>query len=280
VAAQALGLVGSIGKPTPRHLGYARDFLRSLPSELRDTAREPEGAIALVVALLLGDPGGPRVQQLEQVRAALGDPVAHRAERMASWVKAAGPVARLPLLDLTLPALRTLDRDRSAKVGSSVSALIRADGKIHPFEFALFHVLRRNLAGPRDQRSPSLGIRSVPIQRLRAEAVIVLSALARSGANEDESVQQAYEAGAIQLFGDPLLAPTALPAHAVQLDRVDDALGRLAGLRPADLRTLLHASLVTIQADRQVSIAELEMLRAVAEALDAPMPPIAPDRAT
>jgi hypothetical protein len=101
-----------------------------------------------------------------------------------------------------------------------------------------------------------------------------MTALARTGSPDEASVQCAFDAGATHLFGDRPGDRKPQPIGAVQLDRVDEALGRLVRLRPADLRNLLDALVRTIMADREISVSELEMLRAIAEALDAPMPPL------
>ncbi|MEX1256593.1 MAG: M48 family metalloprotease [Gemmatimonadota bacterium] len=274
IGVQASGLVGSVGTLAPRHLAYAQEFLSRIPTEVREVAHEPEGAVALVVALLLSSSGEVHGRQLDLVRAALGEKVERTAVGLAPLVERVGPAGRLPLLDLALPALRALSPERGAEFESTVSALIRADGRVHPFEFALFHVVRRNLEGPRGDRGRPPKRRLAPISRLRVEAETVLSALARSGARDEEEIQHAFAAGATLLFPDTIGVGEAQPAGAVQLDRVDEALGRLADLRPSDLRRLLDAAVATIHADRHFAVPELEMLRAVAEALDAPMPPI------
>ena len=61
----------------------------------------------------------------------------------------------------------------------------------------------------------------------------------------------------------------------LDLERVDGALGRMETLPPADRKRLLTALERTVRADRAVTVDELELLRAVAEALDVPMPPMA-----
>jgi uncharacterized tellurite resistance protein B-like protein len=52
------------------------------------------------------------------------------------------------------------------------------------------------------------------------------------------------------------------------------ALGRLETLPSGDRRKLLQALERTVVADRAVTVEEHELLRAVAEALDVPMPPL------
>jgi hypothetical protein len=270
----AAGLVGSVGMPTPRHLVYAREFLANVPSALREVGREPEGAVGLVAALLFSGRPEIRSRQLALTESGLGEEVAKTANRLAPVIEGAGPAVRLPSLDLALPALRNLDPARRMAFQSAVSALIRADGRVQPFEFALFHVLRRNLEGRSATQVHASRKKNASLSRLRGEAEAVLSALARSGARDDAEIRQAFRAGVALLFPTSWEGSAPHPAGATQLDRVDEALGRLADLRPPDLRRFLDAAVATIQADRRLTITEIEMLRAAAEALDAPIPPV------
>jgi hypothetical protein len=57
---------------------------------------------------------------------------------------------------------------------------------------------------------------------------------------------------------------------------VDGALGRLILLAPRLKRSLLQAAAETVAFDRKVTLAEAELVRAVADALDCPVPPLLP----
>jgi hypothetical protein len=59
----------------------------------------------------------------------------------------------------------------------------------------------------------------------------------------------------------------------LQLTQVSEALERLSGLAPAEKERLIEAFAVTAAADNDVKLMEHELLRAVACALDCPMPP-------
>ncbi len=111
--------------------------------------------------------------------------------------------------------------------------------------------------------------------RRRREAETLLSALAWAGARKAEGAESAFRAGAAS-FGSGAAGALALqPMAGLDLERVDEALTRLETLPPKDRRVLLGALERTVRADRVVTVEELELLRAVAEALDVPMPPLA-----
>jgi Zn-dependent protease with chaperone function len=267
------GAVLAAGTLGAGHLAHARTILGSIPDGVRSATRDPEGAVAVVVALLLAEDGPLRARQDEIVERVLGAETLSRAAELRTPLAEAGPAARLPLLELCLPALRSLDERRAEALRDAVGPLTLADGEVHVFDFALFHLLRRALPGGPDAASssrvgPGLG-------RRKTEAETLLSALAWAGAREEEGAEAAFRAGASS-FGPGAAGALALqPMAGLDLERVDAALTRLETLPPKDRRTLLAALERTVRADRAVTVEELELLRAVAEALDVPMPPLA-----
>ncbi len=60
------------------------------------------------------------------------------------------------------------------------------------------------------------------------------------------------------------------------LAAVDQALRELAGCAPLLKAKVLEAAVATVIADREITCAEGELLRAIADALDCPMPPFLP----
>jgi hypothetical protein len=154
-----------------------------------------------------------------------------------------------------------------------VSELIRADGTVRTFDFALFHVLQRNLPGGTKGGRARPSART-PLTRLRREAELLLSAMARTASGSEEAMEGAFRAGVATLSPD--LGPWTLqPREALVLHRVDEALSRLELGAPAARKALLEAAAVIIQADGRVEVEEAELFRAVAEALDVPVPPLA-----
>ena len=67
-----------------------------------------------------------------------------------------------------------------------------------------------------------------------------------------------------------------MPFDQVGLEALDRALDTLAAVAPRGKRQLIDACAATIAADREVTVREGELLRAIADALGAPMPPILP----
>src|SRR5437016_4557640 len=100
--------VASIGALGDQHIAYAQSLLAQIPQRLRDSIREPWVARAVVLALLLDGKPETRTAQLNALLA-LGDAkLAEQVSRVAGALGNCPVEARLPVLDLALPALRRL----------------------------------------------------------------------------------------------------------------------------------------------------------------------------
>src|SRR5438132_8727834 len=101
---QPRAVVASVGALCDEHIAYAQSLVATIPQRLRDSIREPWVARAVVLALLLDAKPETRAAQLKAVLA-LGDPqLADHVSRASTALRAAPAEARLPILDLALPA--------------------------------------------------------------------------------------------------------------------------------------------------------------------------------
>ena len=67
-----------------------------------------------------------------------------------------------------------------------------------------------------------------------------------------------------------------IPVGECGLEQLDTALARLAQTAPRQKQAVMLACATCIVADQSVSVIEAELLRAVAETLGCPMPPLLP----
>ena len=264
-------LLSSIGTPQPEHVLWAGRLLASLPDSVRAAAHEPARAPSLLYALLLNEGADALAQQ--EVLTAYGPDLVERVAGLAPAVRRLGQGARLPLLDITLPALRELDDEQRQAVYGTAQRLVAADERLDLFEFALLHVLRRQLIPPdHGRRTPEpQTVRS--LREVQDEVSVILSAVAWSGAGDSTGAQAAFEAGADSLRRQA--GPLELrPRAGIDLAATDAALDRCRGVLPTlRLRIMEAASLVAAH-DGRIHAQEAELLRAVGEAMDCPMPPI------
>ncbi|MBM4061661.1 MAG: M48 family metallopeptidase [Planctomycetes bacterium] len=265
----AAELVRTVGAPEPRHVVAARDLLRDLPLDLAAAARAPGRAHPLVLALLLDRQPARRQEQLASI-AARDPALAHEATVLFQARTLASPRALLPLLGLALPALRALPPAGRAQVRGDARALALFDGALSPFEFALLKGLERHLRAPGDAPPRPPGRPTALLEHPR-EAAIVLSVLARAGARGEEvAANRAFAQGLLAL-GTPGQAAL-LPAEACPITALEAAVDALAAVSPLGKRNLLEACAAAAGADGQLADDEADLLRALAELWDCPVP--------
>ncbi len=100
--------VEQVGAPTIEHRHYASDLLRGLPPELVENVHEPYGARAVIYGLLLDRDPEIRAGQWETLNKYATADVVHLLSQLQSSIDQLDVRARLPLVDLALPALRAM----------------------------------------------------------------------------------------------------------------------------------------------------------------------------
>ncbi len=270
-----------IGETTPAHMEYAVALIGALPEQVYAATQTADGAAqAVVLAMLVERGAGPTcASQLEYLRQQTVGPVAAALERLVEPVAGLPLEMRLPLLDLALPALRSLHPRMQERVQQHLEALIEIDGRLVMFEWALRQVLRRHLS----PHAPRPRGRKDRLRDHPEDVGALLAALARAGTsggphdtenlNQKTAAQDAALAEGLRCL--PLeLPPAAVDAADLTVRDLSEAVDRLAWLRPLEQRALIRACAATVSADGRVTAAESELLRAVAESLGVPVPPL------
>jgi Zn-dependent protease with chaperone function len=265
-------LLASIGAPTSAHLDRARQLLAALPPRLAAAARSPAEALSVVFALLLASDPASRNRQLDTIRVRHGQPFADAFTSFAPAAYGLAAELRLPLLDIALPALRRLPPSEISGSLETVRLLIEADGEVTLFEFMVEKALDRHVAAPaRGERQGVVNFYS--FGALADEIALLLSALSRVGSDSPEETSRAFAAAGARI--PPLAGKLALrPADACTLAAIGGALDKLVQASPAIRKVLILAGTEAIAADGTIEPDEADLLRAVADALDCPIPPL------
>ena len=261
----------SIGRPMQAHLEAASHILAGLPEALRDAAHDKDRAWAVVYLLLLGEDGDLRRRQLADLQRRAGDAALQRVQGLLPWTAAVKPEARIPLLDLALPALKQLTPEQYLRFKETVEDLVAADRQIDLFEYALRHTLLRNL----DTHFGLAAKDPAQIYALRGVEDAcsgLLSVLARFGHPDEARAASAFESAAV-LLRQPGMNLRFMPADQCTLARADAALDRMRMLAPRLKREVIKACLGCISFDGDITVDEAELFRAVAGALACPVPP-------
>jgi Zn-dependent protease with chaperone function len=270
-------IANSVGTLDQAHLELAASFLARLPAALRDAARDPSGACAIVFGLLLDRDPALRRGQLDALETAVEAPIHAETRKLAPALDQCPVEARLPLLDLALPALRRLSEPQYRVFRSAVERLIAADAKLSLFEFTLQRILLRHLE-PHFHPSRPAGVAYGSLRAVSRQASLLISILAHAGQAQAERATRAFAAGAAHL-ADTRAVASLLPFEQCGLADLDRALAALVQAAPAMKRKLLEACAATIAYDKRVTIQEGELLRAISDSLDCPMPPFLPGQA-
>lgn len=272
VAVEPDAVISSVGAPTPEHVAYASRLIDGFPSAVLDAVREPFGARAVVYGLLLNREAGPRKIQIQtlQINA---DPAVYMATvKLADDVAASGREAFLSLLDMAISALRELSPSQYETFIQNVDALVRADDQIDLFEYALQRVLRRHL-DPLFGRSRTSKVKYQQIKRVLPQCVDLLSCLAYWGTDEIEAARRAFGKG-VQKLGT--MVPELRSAETCGLNALDGALDVLVLASPSIKRQVIDACVRCVADDGYVTVEEAELLRAVGDSLECPIPPMLP----
>ncbi|MDW8309196.1 MAG: M48 family metalloprotease, partial [Verrucomicrobiales bacterium] len=271
VVVRAQAVMPLVGQPTVQHLRYAEQLRAAFSESVRVAAREPAGAQALLLALLLSRDDSLRARQLALLESRFGASLRERVAALHGEVSALAARARLPLVNLALPALRQLRREEFERFREALRVLIESDAQIDLFEFTLTQIVERQLesrfAGARRKV-----VQYYSMKPLVADAVVLLSALANVSSNDPAAVARAFETGAPYLRV-PGVELELLPLERCDLGAVSAALDRLAQAAPQIKKNVLEACVRVVGADGLIQEPEAELLRAIAEALECPIPP-------
>ena len=266
----AMHALDHLGQPTDAHIRHAGRLLAGLPERIRAAAHEPYGARALVYALLLDRDADLRRTQLQHLERAADPGVFEETLRLVPVVAGLDAKARLPVVEIALPALRSLTADQYRIFKQNVAVVVQADDAIDLFEWSLQRILVRDLdARQEGARAPHVRHHSLP--PLQPQCEVLLSRLAHAGHRDEANAGAAFAAGR-QALGMPQAHMRG--GREADLAALDAALADLEQAAPQVKRKVLEGAVACIAADRQVTATEAELLRAVSASLGVPMPPL------
>jgi|688.fasta_scaffold14998_7 Zn-dependent protease with chaperone function len=172
---------------------------------------------------------------------------------------------KLALVDLSLSWLRKMSQSEAQDFVKTSQALIEADGQVNLFEFLLQKVIERHVM-------IGLGLKPVPgmrhrriedLERELADLLGVFAALAGGGTVIEVAAAEYREHTGREL-----------PGSTAGLAEVSDALAEMDAATPLVKQQILRLCGLVVTDDGVVADQEMELLRATAEAIGAPIPPL------
>ena len=257
--------IEAIGQPGAQHVAYAQQTIASLDPALREAAHDTYSGRAIIYGLLLDPSESVRSRQLAALaQTAEGDAYRY-VIKLADKLAVLDLRLRLPLVSLTLPALKQLSDSQYSTFKKCLGRLIMADERVSLMEWALYRIVVHNI------EAPPARPRTSALVDLGDQCQLLLSALAHAGHVDEHEARTAFDAA---MAGLPFKALKLLPRDAVSVAALDPAIDHLNNIEPKEKRLLIQALARAVEHNGSVTIAEAELLRAIADSLTCPLPPL------
>lgn len=268
--ADVANAIDQIGNPAQETIDHARSLMAELPILIKEAAGEPYGARAVIYALVLDKGETVRERQLKRLQEHADPDVYVLTEKLMAQMKELDIKYRLPLIDIAIPALKQLSLDQYRVFRQNLVALIEIDARVELLEWTLQQILFNHLDGQFFKLKHAQG-RYFNVGQLKPEIELLLSVMAYASDQDRNETEAAFTA-AVNTLG--IRGLRLVEQNAISLSELDRALQKLSKLKPMDKPRLLLACATSAVHDQKISIVEVELLRAFADVLDCPMPPV------
>ncbi|WP_407546815.1 M48 family metallopeptidase [Vibrio parahaemolyticus] len=237
----------------------SQQLISQLPPELVDIAREPYSARFIAFALIFD---GSDIQR-EMIKSYV--PLASQST-LLPWLDYDLPLhLRFPLLELALPALKSLSDAQKISLCKVLRELSETDNQYSLAEWCVINLLEKQLLA-------SFGFikQHKTLKQLEESVFWLLRELAWVSHSQADKAQRAYHCALAHLgFPEVKLEPANSNWH---LSRA--ALELLLQLKPKDRRMFVKACRLAIESDGEITVAEGELYRVIACFLEVPEPPL------
>ncbi|EJC6775718.1 TPA: M48 family metalloprotease [Vibrio parahaemolyticus] len=236
-----------------------KQLISQLPPELVDIAREPYSTRFIAFALIFD---GSDIQR-EMIKSYV--PLASQST-LLPWLDYDLPLhLRFPLLELALPALKSLSEAQKISLCKVLRELSKTDNQYSLAEWCVINLLEKQLLA-------SFGFikQHKTLKQLEESVFWLLRELAWVSHSQADKAQRAYHCALAHLgFPEVKLEPANSNWH---LSRA--ALELLLQLKPKDRRIFVKACRLAIESDGEITVAEGELYRVIACFLEVPEPPL------
>jgi hypothetical protein len=199
-----------------------------------------------------------RAQQLATAQGLAGGEVIAEFRRLQASLQALSAGSRVPLLDLSMPAVKQLSKTQLALFRLAIQK-VGYDAKDDLIVLLVQASMHRYL-GEEESATP------LPQQDLVAASALVLSAVVQTSRETEAAQKQAFALGFAEL-GQVALSMQMVPADQLDMQKVASALAVLATQGISERRKFVRASGVAMLYDNKAEAKEIEILRAVADTL-------------
>jgi hypothetical protein len=235
---------------------------------LAEQARDPLGANAIAYGLLLSREPEEQAVQIELIGGVGVRGLAMTVMDMAPELAALPVEWRLPLLEMSLPALKCMSAPQYRSFKETLLKVVRADRKIDLYEWCIYQVVRHYLDPEFLQVKASEPRYRKPVH-VRQEYRTVVSVLAWRGHADEAQRERAFHRG-VESVG--LYNLVLRPLEECSVTEFSKSVHKLADCYPLLKPRLLKGMAACAAHDDELTVQEREILVAVAAVMDCPLP--------
>ena len=268
VPADHAALGARVGTLTNDDLMRGAALSSQIPLPVRQLVGQPATVVPMIVALALNPETDVRRAQIAAVTERLGAAAADEIAGLAANTPPVAPALRLPIVSLALPTLTARPLQELDAILATLQDLARADDRIDVFEYCLIRLIGSYVADARwPARRAQIGRQ--PLRAAQAEALTLLTAVARAGNADPGAAATAFTASAAHLLPGTVVAY--LPPDDLWT-ALDKGWAPLDALDPLAKQRLVEAVVIAVQHDGMLTVDEIELLRTTCALLHLPLP--------
>ncbi len=264
------------GKIDQAHIEFATKIHQSFSSELMQAVHQRGMAKMLVLDMILVKMDVE--SGLKYLKPRLSNDEFNALVQFKGEIKKLENFQRLPLFELMLPTLKLMDENEKNTYINLCEKFIKSDRRYTLYEFVLLSLLKQHLS---PQSGADIKIKYYSFKQVNKELQLVFSVMAHSSSSHEDMRNASYEKISqnfpMNNAGDHSGKKLKLLEYKeITPNKITEALKRLSQLSPILKRSVLEAGADIAMYDGQLKYTEAELLRAIADLLNCPLPPLLP----
>jgi hypothetical protein len=246
-------------------LGYAMSLHEQFTVEYKKALQSPEQAKAMLLYLLLDDKPDLRAEQLTWLEQQLpkSKDFLNSLTMLSEGIQSR---LTLPLVELLIPILKTLDEDTKKSLIEQALILAKWDKKLSLFEICLYSLLKQNLQ-PNSKNRSSHSIKKLNLVAFEINLIACCFIQIAGGSEVDKANLHDNTMNIFSLKAQSLIAK-----EHIQPNQLYTTLKKLTGLSPMLKRSLMDVCGDIVFRDNIVQSSEYQSLKLMSLLLSCPMP--------
>ena len=263
--------IDRLGEPSEIDVTVGHLLYAGLDQDWTRACHEREEAQALIFGLLLAQDNQLREEEMMFIKSSAGEDAGKLALQWNHKLNGVHSSQKLALVDLSIPALRSLSMPEYERFLEITQWLIASDGQVDLFEFMLQHVVERHLEAHFRPRSMTK-IKYRNVEELSNETNVLWTTMAALGG--EDQMERAYQAALAEWGWQMEMAPVT----DCGLNAIRGALEKFDQSAPLVKKQLIRMLGLAVMHDGVVESREAQLLRATADAIGCNIPPFVQKR--